>query len=199
MTISTTFPFGASIKRREDPRLISGLGTYVDDIKMVGMLHLALVRSPYAHAYIVSVDTSAAKAAEGVVAVYTGEELADQLGSLICGWVVPDTKEVPHPPLAIGKVRCVGRRGGRRGRHRPLDRRRRRRARGRGLRAAGRRGERRGGHEGRRAAGTRRGDQQQRLRVGGRRRRRRPGRERVRGARLAAYRQPATHPQLHGG
>ncbi len=108
MTTSTTSPFGASIKRREDPRLISGQGTYVDDIKMVGMLHLALVRSPYAHANIVSVDTSAAKAAEGVVAVYTGEELADQLGSLICGWVVPDTKEVPHPPLAIGKVRCVG-------------------------------------------------------------------------------------------
>ena len=108
MTTSTTSPFGASIKRREDPRLISGLGTYVDDIKMVGMLHLALVRSPYAHANIVSVDTSAALAAEGVVAVYTGEELADQLGSLICGWVVPDTKEVPHPPLAIGKVRCVG-------------------------------------------------------------------------------------------
>ena len=108
MTTSTTSPFGASIKRREDPRLISGLGTYVDDIKMVGMLHLALVRSPYAHANITSVDTSAAKAVEGVVAIYTGEELADQLGSLICGWVVPDTKEVPHPPLAIGKVRCVG-------------------------------------------------------------------------------------------
>ena len=108
MTTSTTSPFGASIKRREDPRFISGLGTYVDDIKMVGMLHLALVRSPYAHANITSVDTSAAKAVEGVVAIYTGEELADQLGSLICGWVVPDTKEVPHPPLAIGKVRCVG-------------------------------------------------------------------------------------------
>ena len=108
MTTSTTSPFGASIKRREDPRLISGQGTYVDDIKMVGMLHLALVRSPYAHANIISVDTSAAKAAEGVVAVYTGEQLADQLGSLICGWIVPDTKEVPHPPLAIGKVRCVG-------------------------------------------------------------------------------------------
>ncbi len=108
MTTSTTSPFGASIKRREDPRLISGQGTYVDDIKMVGMLHLALVRSPYAHAKINSVDTSAAEAAEGVVAVYTGEQLADQLGSLICGWVVPDTKEVPHPPLAIGKVRCVG-------------------------------------------------------------------------------------------
>ncbi len=108
MTTSTTSPFGASIKRREDPRLISGQGTYVDDIKMVGMLHLALVRSPYAHANINGVDTSAAEAADGVVAVYTGEQLADQLGSLICGWVVPDTKEVPHPPLAVGKVRCVG-------------------------------------------------------------------------------------------
>ena len=108
MTTSTTSPFGASIKRREDPRLISGQGTYVDDIKMVGMLHLSLVRSPYAHANIVSIDTSAAEAADGVVAVYTGEQLADQLGSLICGWVVPDTKEVPHPPLAVGKVRCVG-------------------------------------------------------------------------------------------
>ena len=108
MTTSTASPFGASIKRREDPRLISGQGTYVDDIKMVGMLHLALARSPYAHANIVSVDTSAAKALPGVVAVYTGEELAEQLGSLICGWVVPDTKEVPHPPLAVGKVRCVG-------------------------------------------------------------------------------------------
>ena len=108
MTTSTTSPFGASIKRREDPRLISGQGTYVDDIKMVGMLHLSLVRSPYAHANIVGIDTSAAEAADGVVAVYTGEQLADQLGSLICGWVVPDTKEVPHPPLAVGKVRCVG-------------------------------------------------------------------------------------------
>jgi carbon-monoxide dehydrogenase large subunit len=80
----------------------------VDDIKMVGMLHIAMVRSPYAHANITSIDTSAASAADGVVAVYTGEDLAEQLGSLPCGWVVPDTIEVPHPPLAIGKVRCVG-------------------------------------------------------------------------------------------
>ena len=107
-TATPSAAFGASIKRREDPRLITGRGTYVDDIKMVGMLHIAMVRSPYAHANITSIDTSAASAADGVVAVYTGEDLAEQLGSLPCGWVVPDTIEVPHPPLAIGKVRCVG-------------------------------------------------------------------------------------------
>ncbi len=99
---------GSSVKRREDPRLITGRGTYVGDIKLVGMLHMVLVRSPYAHAVIRSIDTSKAMALDGVVAVYTGEDLKDQLGSLICGWIVPDTKEVPHPPLAYGKVRCVG-------------------------------------------------------------------------------------------
>ena len=107
-TATPSAAFGASIKRREDPRLITGRGTYVDDIKMVGMLHIAMVRSPYAHANITSIDTLAASTADGVVAVYTGEDLAEQLGSLPCGWVVPDTIEVPHPPLAIGKVRCVG-------------------------------------------------------------------------------------------
>ena len=106
-TATPSAAFGASIKRREDPRLITGRGTYVDDIKMVGMLHIALVRSPYAHANITSIDTSAASAADGVVAVLTGEDIGEEIG-LPCGWVVPDTIEVPHPPLAIGKVRCVG-------------------------------------------------------------------------------------------
>ncbi len=106
-TATPSAAFGASIKRREDPRLITGRGTYVDDIKMVGMLHMALVRSPYAHANITSIDTSAASAADGVVAVLTGEDIGEEIG-LPCGWVVPDTIEVPHPPLAIGKVRCVG-------------------------------------------------------------------------------------------
>ncbi len=107
-TATPSAAFGASIKRREDPRLITGRGTYVDDIKLVGMLHIALVRSPYAHANITGIDTSAASNSDGVVAVYTGKDLAEQLGSLPCGWVVPDTVEVPHPPLAIDKVRCVG-------------------------------------------------------------------------------------------
>ncbi len=104
----TTQVFGSSIKRREDPKLITGRGNYVDDIKIVGMLHMAIVRSPHAHANIRGIDTSAASASEGVVAVFTGEELQDQLGSLPVGWPVPDTKEVPHPPLAIGRVRYVG-------------------------------------------------------------------------------------------
>ena len=104
----TTQVFGSSIKRREDPKLITGRGSYVDDIKIVGMLHIAIVRSPYAHANIIGIDTSAASTSEGVVAVFTGEELQEQLGSLPVGWPVPDTKEVPHPPLAIGRVRYVG-------------------------------------------------------------------------------------------
>ena len=104
----TTQVFGSGIKRREDPRLITGQGNYVDDIKLVGMLHLVLVRSPHAHANIGPIETSRAKALDGVVAVFTGEDLKDQLGSLPVGWPVPDTKEVPHLPLAVGRVKYVG-------------------------------------------------------------------------------------------
>ena len=104
----TTAVFGSSIKRREDPRLITGQGNYVDDIKLIGMLHMVIVRSPHAHANIRGINASAAQAVDGVVAVFTGEELQEQLGSLPVGWVVPDTKEVPHPPLAVGRVRYVG-------------------------------------------------------------------------------------------
>ena len=106
--MTTETVLGKSIKRREDPRLITGRGTYVDDVRLIGMVNMVLVRSPHAHANIRSVDTSAAESADGVVAVYTGAQLHEELGSLICGWVVPDTKEVPHPPLAVDKVRCVG-------------------------------------------------------------------------------------------
>ena len=106
--MTTETAIGASMKRREDLRLITGRGTYVDDVKLVGMLHMALVRSPFAHANIKSIDTSAAQDSPGVVAIFTGEQLQAELGSLICGWVVPDTKEVPHPPLAFEKVRYTG-------------------------------------------------------------------------------------------
>ena len=106
--MTTQAVLGESIKRREDPRLITGRGTYVDDVRLVGMVNMVLVRSPHAHANIRNVDTSAAENADGVVAVYTGAQLHEELGSLICGWVVPDTKETPHPPLAVDKVRCVG-------------------------------------------------------------------------------------------
>jgi len=104
----TTAAFGRALKRKEDPRLIRGQGTYVEDVTLTGMLHMVLVRSPLAHALIKSIDTSEALKFPGVAAVFTGEDLKEELGSLPCGWVVPDTKEVPHPPLAVDRVRYVG-------------------------------------------------------------------------------------------
>ena len=104
----TTSLMGARVKRREDARLLRGTGKYVDDIKLAGMLSMQLVRSPYGHAKITSIDASAAEAMDDVVAVYTGEQLKDEQGSVPCGWVVPDTKEVAHPPIAIDTVRFVG-------------------------------------------------------------------------------------------
>src|ERR671922_2352465 len=67
---------GHSIKRKEDPRFIRGKGTYVDDLHLPGMLYLDIVRSPFAHAKIVKIDTSKATAVPGVLAVITGETLA---------------------------------------------------------------------------------------------------------------------------
>ena len=66
---------GQSIKRKEDDRFLQGRGNYVDDVKLPGMLHMAILRSPFAHARIRSIDTSQAKGAPGVVAVVTGAEL----------------------------------------------------------------------------------------------------------------------------
>ena len=75
MTIAAERYTGASIKRSEDPRILTGAGRYVDDIKLPGMLHAAFVRSPMAHARVLSVDVSAARELPGVVAAYTGAEL----------------------------------------------------------------------------------------------------------------------------
>ena len=66
---------GAEVKRKEDPRLISGAGSYVGDLKLPGMLHVAVVRSPHAHAAIRSIDPASALALPGVVAVFTGPDL----------------------------------------------------------------------------------------------------------------------------
>jgi len=100
--------FGSGIKRREDPRLITGEAKYTDDMKLPGLLHMAVVRSPYAHANIVSIDTSAAAAMEGVVAVFTGEDIT--LAGIPTAWLIPDSelKTPEHPALAKGKVRYVG-------------------------------------------------------------------------------------------
>ena len=102
---------GASIKRSEDPRILTGAGRYVDDIKLPGMLHAAFVRSPMAHARVLSVDASAARELPGVVAAYTGAELEamtvpgpDALMALM-GWAGPTPE---FTLLATDKVRFAG-------------------------------------------------------------------------------------------
>ena len=104
----TTRIFSSGIRRREDPRLITGTASYTDDIKLPGMAHAAILRSPYAHARIKSIDTSAAEAADGVVAVFTGADI--DLAPIPCAWHVPDSdiKLVDHPALASDVVRYQG-------------------------------------------------------------------------------------------
>src|SRR3990170_5339937 len=101
--------FGSSIKRREDPRFITGRGKFTDDVKLPGTAFAVFVRSPHAHARIKSINVAKAKATAGVVAVFTGRDLADaKVGGLPCGWLLPGIKLPPHPVLAVEKVRYVG-------------------------------------------------------------------------------------------
>ena len=106
----TTRIFGSGIRRREDPRLITGRASYTDDIKLHGMVHAAILRSPYAHAVIKSVDTSEAAQQPGVIAVYTGQDTEGALNGLPCAWLIPnsDLKTPEHPAIAKDKVRYVG-------------------------------------------------------------------------------------------
>src|SRR2546430_17013518 len=100
---------GARIKRREDPRLITGTATYVDDIMLPGLLHVIFVRSPHAHAKVTAVDTEAARRAPGVAAVWTGEDVAARCGPLPIGPRIRDMKVPKRYPLVIdGVVRHVG-------------------------------------------------------------------------------------------
>lgn len=99
---------GSRIKRTEDPRLIQGLGHYVDDIKLADTLELAFVRSVHAHARINFIDTAAAKARPGVVAIYTGVDVQGRIGAVPCASSLEGLKIPHHPVLAIGKVRYVG-------------------------------------------------------------------------------------------
>jgi aerobic carbon-monoxide dehydrogenase large subunit len=98
---------GKSIKRREDPRFITGKGTYVDDVKLPGTTYAVFVRSPHAHARIKKIDTAAAARHPGVVAVFTGADMTG-VNSLPCGWLLPELKVPPHMPLAGDAARCVG-------------------------------------------------------------------------------------------
>src|SRR5208282_6371049 len=107
MATSTNY-VGRAMKRKEDPRLIQGIAHYVDDIKLADMLHLAVVRSPHAHAMIRSVDVSKARGAAGVAAVITGEDLRGVIALVPCAIALPDMKPAFRPVLAYDRVRFVG-------------------------------------------------------------------------------------------
>jgi carbon-monoxide dehydrogenase large subunit len=99
---------GQALKRVEDPRLIKGIATYVDDMSLPGMLHAAFLRSPYAHAKINSIQTDAAKAMPGVVAVLTGAEINPSCGIVPCASPQPGMKDPKHTVLASDRVYFVG-------------------------------------------------------------------------------------------
>jgi carbon-monoxide dehydrogenase large subunit len=102
--------FGSGIRRREDPRLLTGTATYTDDLVLPGMLYAAMLRSPHAHARIVSMDTSRAAALSGVVAVYTSADTDGWLKPMPCAWLLPNAglTVADYPCLAKDVVRYVG-------------------------------------------------------------------------------------------
>jgi aerobic carbon-monoxide dehydrogenase large subunit len=105
MTDHAETPYvGRALKRVEDPRLIKGLGTYVDDLRMPGMLHAAILRSPYAHARITKIGTAAARAVPGVVAVFTGADVNDKCGAVPCASELAGANPPKHTVLAGNRV-----------------------------------------------------------------------------------------------
>ncbi len=112
--LMTVQGIGAPVKRREDFRFIKGLGKYTDDINLPNQSYCYFLRSALAHARIASIDTAAAKAAPGVVAVFTAADIdGSGAGGVPCGWLVTSRdgspmKEPRHPILASGKVRHAG-------------------------------------------------------------------------------------------
>ncbi|NBW00674.1 MAG: xanthine dehydrogenase family protein molybdopterin-binding subunit [Betaproteobacteria bacterium] len=105
---------GESVLRKEDIRFLTGAGQYTDDVQLANMSYTVFVRSPHAHAKIKSINKKAAASAPGVIAVFDGQDVAnDKINGLPCGWLITSTdgqpmKEPPHPILAQGKVRYVG-------------------------------------------------------------------------------------------
>ena len=105
---------GASVRRKEDLRFITGRGQYTDDVNRPGQGYAFFVRSPHAHANIRKIDSNAAAKMPGVLAILTGDDIAaDKVGGLICGWMIHSKDGSPmkagaHPALAQGKVRYVG-------------------------------------------------------------------------------------------
>src|SRR5437868_3369176 len=105
---------GAAVRRKEDQRFVTGKGHYTDDVNRAGQCYAYFLRSPHAHARINSIDSKAAAAMPGVLAVLTGAELAaDKIGNLICGWMITSKdgsqmKMAPHPAIVDGKANYVG-------------------------------------------------------------------------------------------
>src|SRR3954465_16008550 len=100
---------GKARRRKEDARLLTGRTTWTDNMVLPGMLHLAILRSPMAHAKIAGIDVSAALDAPGVVAVYTGRDFAEEQGSIPCAWpVTPEMVNPGHPSVAVEEVNHVG-------------------------------------------------------------------------------------------
>ena len=114
MTDLSDSPIGKPLLRREDKRFLTGAGQYTDDVVMNGQTWAAFLRSPHAHARIRSIDTSAARSAPGVLAVFTGADIAASgIGGLPCGWLIHSKdgepmKEPPHPVIVADKARHVG-------------------------------------------------------------------------------------------
>src|SRR4029453_9751473 len=102
--------FGSGIRRREDPRLITGKANYTDDYVVPGMCYAVMLRSPHAHARLKQIDTSRAKNAPGVLAVFTGADIEGDLNPVPCAWLVPnsDLKVAPYPCIAKEVVHYAG-------------------------------------------------------------------------------------------
>ncbi|MGW4643098.1 xanthine dehydrogenase family protein molybdopterin-binding subunit [Sphaerisporangium sp. NPDC004334] len=100
---------GAARRRKEDARLVTGRTQWTDNIQLPGMLHVAFLRSPMAHARITGVDTSAARSMPGVIAAFSGGDFAGEQGTLPCAWPVTEDIVIPdHPPMAVDEVRYAG-------------------------------------------------------------------------------------------
>ncbi len=100
---------GRRRRRKEDARLLTGRTQWTDNIQLPGMLYVQFLRSPMAHARITRVDVSAARELPGVVAAFSGQDLASEQGSLPCAWPVTEDIAIPeHPPMAVSEVRYVG-------------------------------------------------------------------------------------------
>ncbi|MFL6100171.1 MAG: xanthine dehydrogenase family protein molybdopterin-binding subunit [Actinomycetales bacterium] len=104
-----TLEFGASRARKEDEHLLTGRTQWTDNVVLPGMLHIAFLRSPVAHATISSIDVSEARSQPGVIAAYTGADFADKHSSLPCAWPVTEDTVIPnHPAIATTEVHHVG-------------------------------------------------------------------------------------------